>query len=165
MADVPYPADSLTARLMTRRFVDAVLLHEERDLDMMGLFARVGYEQIAVPTERASKGDTSYTLAKRLNIAATGLTSFTAAPLALIPAAGCSMILLSLAGGLIWLASGPGDSSGSGVVSFAVWSIWFVGGLLLTALGLVALYARAILQETKARPRAIVRRIYGAEAP
>lgn len=165
MADVPYPADSLTARLMTRRFVDAVLLHGERDLDMMGLFALVGYEQIAVPTKKASKGDTSYTLAKRLNIAATGLTSFTTAPLALIPAAGCLMTSLSLVAGLVWLAAGLGDPGSPDAAGLAAWSIWFVGGLLLTALGVLALYARAILQETKARPRAIVRRIYGAEAP
>lgn len=165
MADVAYPPDSLTARLMTRRFVDAVLLHEERDLDMMGIFALVGYEQIAFPTRKASKGDTSYTLAKRLNIAATALTAFTTAPLALIPAAGCLMTLSALAGGLIWLAAHQGDPSDLGVVDFAAWSIWFVGGLLLTALGVLALYARTILHETKGRPRAIVRRIYRAEAP
>ena len=165
MADVPYPADSLTARLMTRRFVDAVLLHQERDLDMMGIFALVGYEQIASPATKASKGDTSYTLAKRLNIAATGLTSFTTAPLALVPVAGCLLTISSIVAGLIWLAASPGDPGGSGIARFAAWSIWFVGGLLLTALGVVALYARAILQEAKARPRAIVRRIYGAEAP
>ena len=165
MADVPYPADSLTARLMTRRFVDAVLLHEERDLDMMGIFALVGYEQIAIPTRKASKGDTTYTLAKRLKIAVTGLTAFTTAPLALIPAAGCLLTLSSIVGGLIWLAADEGDPSGSGVVRFAAWSIWFVGGVLLTAVGILALYARAILQETKARPRAIVRRIYRAGGP
>lgn len=163
LTNVAYPRDSLTARLMTRRFVDAVLLHKERDLDLMGIFALAGYEQIAVPANKGSKGESAYTLGKRLAIAVTGLTAFTTAPLALIPAAGCAMILLSLAGGLVWLLStwAGGESFSSG--GFAIWSIWFVGGLLLTALGILALYARAILQETKARPSAIIRRIYRGE--
>ncbi|MDP9415305.1 MAG: glycosyltransferase family 2 protein [Pseudomonadota bacterium] len=160
---VAYPPDSLTARLMTRRFVDAALLHKERDLDLMGIFALVGYEQIALPTTKGSKGESAYTLGKRLRIAVTGLTAFTTAPLALIPAAGCLMILLSLAGGVIWLLSSWVSRGGFSPASFAVWSIWFVGGLLLSAVGVLALYARAILQETKARPRAIIRRIYGSE--
>jgi putative glycosyltransferase len=163
LADVPYPADSLTARLMTRRFVDAVLLHDERDLDMMGIFALTGHEQIALATTKSSKGASSYTLWRRVNIAATGMTAFTMAPLAFIAAAGCLMTLSSLLGGAVWLASSWRDSDGFGSADFAAWSIWFVGGLLLTALGVVAFYARAILQETKARPRAIVRRIYDAE--
>jgi putative glycosyltransferase len=163
MTDLPYPADSLTARLMTRRFVDSVLLHKERELDMMGIFALAGYEQIPFPAIKANKGDSAYTAAKRVKIALTGLTSFTSVPLALIPVAGCLMIVLSVAGGLLLLFSGWGGTVSNGLVAFALWSIWFVGGLLLTALGVLALYARTILRETKKRPRAIVRHVYPAE--
>ncbi len=163
LTDVRYPADSLTARLMTRRFVDAVLLHKERDLDMMGIFALTGYEQIAFPTTKASKGESAYTPAKRLKIAVTGLTAFTTVPLALIPVVGCLMTAACLVGGLIWLLLEWGGAARFGIVGFAVWSIWFVGGLLLMAVGILALYARTILQETKARPRAIVRHVYSAE--
>lgn len=163
MTDLPYAADSLTARLMTRRFVDSVLLHKERELDMMGIFALAGYEQIPFAATKANKGKSAYTAVKRVKIALTGLTSFTSAPLTLIPVAGCLMITLSLVGGFLWLISGWGGAVRSGLGGFAVWSIWFVGGLLLTALGVLALYARTILRETKKRPRAIVRHVYRAE--
>ena len=163
MTDLPYPADSLTARLMTRRFVDSVLLHKERELDMMGIFALAGYEQIPVAATKANKGKSAYTAAKRLKIALTGLTSFSTVPLTLIPAAGCLMIVLSLVGGFLLLLGGWGGTVRYGLGGVALWSIWFVGGLLLTALGVLALYARTILRETKKRPRAIVRRVYRAE--
>jgi putative glycosyltransferase len=163
LADIPYPADSLTARLMTRRFVDAVLLHKERDLDMMGIFALAGHEQIPFPTTKASKGRSTYTAARRLGIALTGLTSVTTAPLALIAAAGFLMILASLLAGFAWLLLGLAGAARLSPLGFAIWSIWFVGGVLLTALGSLALYTGRILQEAKARPRAIVRRIYGTE--
>jgi putative glycosyltransferase len=163
LTDLPYPRDSLTARLMTRRFVAAALLHKERDLDMMGIFAMAGHEQIPFATTKASKGDTSYTVAKRLRIAITGLTSFTTAPLTLILLAGCLMTIASVLGGLIWLLLDWSGAARFGLVGLAIWSIWFVGGLLLTALGVVALYAGTILREAKARPRAIVRHVYRSE--
>jgi hypothetical protein len=139
------------------------LLHKERDLDMMGIFAMTGHEQIPFPTTKASKGDTSYTVAKRLRIAITGLTSFTTAPLTLIAVAGCLMTIGALLGGLVWLLLESSGAVRFGFAGVAIWSIWFVGGLLLTAMGVVALYVGTILREAKARPRAIVRRIYRAE--
>jgi putative glycosyltransferase len=163
MTDLPYPPDSLTARLMTRRFVASALLHKERDLDMMGIFAMTGHEQIPFPTTKASRGDTTYTVAKRLRIAITGLTSFTTVPLTLIAVAGSLMTFVSLLGGLVWLLLAWSGAVSFGLAGVAIWSIWFVGGLLLTALGVVALYAGTILREAKARPRAIVRQVYRAE--
>lgn len=160
LTDLHYPADSLTARLMTRRFVDAVLLHKERDLDMMGIFALAGFEQVPIPTTKASKGGSAYTAGKRIRIALTGLTAFTTAPLTLIAAAGVLMTFLSLLAGLIWTLVALGGGAGLSLAAVALWSIWFVGGLLLTAVGVLALYAGKILEESKARPRAIVRRIY-----
>jgi putative glycosyltransferase len=147
---------------MTRRFVDAVLLHQERDLDMIGVFALAGFQQIAIPSTKTSKGTSSYTVMRRFSIAATGLTAFTTAPLALIAAAGCLMTLSSILVGAVWIAASWQGGLSFGAASFAAWSIWFVGGLLLTAIGIVALYAKAILQETKSRPRAIIKQIYAA---
>ncbi len=161
LADVPYPADSLTARLMTRRYVDAVLLHGERGLDLWSVFALAGFEQVAVSAAKGSKGATSYTFGKRLGVALTGLTALSTVPLLLIPAAGCALLLLGLAAGAAWLLSAWTNGADVGLSGLVLWSIWLVGGLLLTALGVLALYAGAILREVKARPRAIVRRVYG----
>ena len=163
MADVPYPADSLTARLMTRRFADAVLLHKERDVDMMGIFALVGHGQIAVPADKGSKGRTSYTPGRRVKIALTGLTAFSTAPITIIAGAGLLLTLGSVAAGAalglaIWCGALRFGTAGA-----VLWSVWLLGGLLLTAIGIVGLYAAKILQEAKARPRAIVRRVYAGK--
>lgn len=163
LTSLPYPADSLTARLMTRRFADAVLLHKERALDLMGIFALTGHRQVAIPAAKTSKGGSSYTLGRRIGIAATGLTSFTTAPLTIIAGAGCFITAISAAAGLALLLLAWGGGIDLSLAGFAIWSIWFVGGLLLAAVGTVGLYAGTILEETKARPRSIVRRIHRAE--
>lgn len=163
LTDLAYPADGLTARLMTRRFVDAVLLHKERDLDMMGIFALAGHEQISIPATKTSKGKTSYTAGRRLGIALTGLISFTTAPLTLILVLGLLIVLASLVAGAVWLLLACTGAAGFSLAGLALWSIWFVAGLLLTALGILALYTGRILKEAKARPRAIVRHFYEAE--
>jgi putative glycosyltransferase len=158
-----YPADSLTARLMTRRFLSSVLLHRERDLDVMGLFALAGYEQIAVPVTKATKGTSSYTLPKRVKIAVTGLTAMTTMPLTLIGAIGALILLLSMGGGMLMLLMHLMGVLTFGLVSFVLWSIWFLGGVLLTATGIIALYIGSMLQEVKGRPRAIIRHHYRTE--
>ena len=163
LTSLPYPADSLTARLMTRRFADAVLLHKERALDLMGIFALTGYRQVAIPATKTSKGGSSYTLGRRIGIAATGLTSFTTAPLTIIAAIGCFITAVAAVAGLAFLLLALAGAIDLGLVGFAIWSIWFLGGLLLAAIGTVGLYAGTILQETKARPRSIVRTIHRAE--
>lgn len=161
LTDAPYHPDSLTARLMSRRFVDSVLLHKERDLDMMGIFALTGYEQIACPAVKESKGSTSYTLSRRLCIAATGLTSVTTAPLSMILMAGSALSLVALLAAALWLILVL-----TGAVQFtlplaAILSVWLIGGLLMVSIGIVALYLGRVLQEAKARPLAIIRRVYG----
>jgi putative glycosyltransferase len=163
LTSLPYPADSLTARLMTRRFADAVLLHKERALDLMGIFALTGYRQVAIPATKTSKGGSSYTLGKRVGIAATGLTSFTTAPLTVIAAIGCFITAIAAVAGLALLLLALAGAVDFSLAGFAIWSIWFLGGLLLAAIGTVGLYGGTILQETKARPRSIVRTVYRAE--
>ncbi len=163
LAPVAYPADSLTARLMTRRFLDSVLLHRERDLDFMGLFALTGYEQIALPAAKAAKGTSSYTLGKRLKIAVTGLTAVTTAPLIMIVAIGGLTLFLSVAGGALLLLMHWTGMVRLGLAAFALWSIWFVGGALLAAMGILALYLGSVLQEVKGRPRAIIRQHFRGE--
>jgi hypothetical protein len=129
----------------------------------MGLFALAGYEQIAVPVTKATKGTSSYTLPKRVKIAVTGLTAMTTMPLTLIGAIGALILLLSMGGGMLMLLMHLMGVLTFGLVSFVLWSIWFLGGVLLTATGIIALYIGSMLQEVKGRPRAIIRHHYRTE--
>ena len=60
LSDVPYPADSLTARLMTRRYVDAVLLHGEAKLYVRTAILLPGSGQLRVSAAERSQGAPTY---------------------------------------------------------------------------------------------------------
>jgi putative glycosyltransferase len=48
----------------------------------------------------------------------------------------------------------------SGFTSIMV-SLWFLGGAILSVLGIIGIYIGKIYIETKSRPQYVVRRIYG----
>jgi len=52
----------------------------------------------------------------------------------------------------------------SGFTTIAL-SIWFLGGLTIFCLGVIAIYLSVIFTETKRRPYTIVRQIYQSEKP
>jgi putative glycosyltransferase len=147
----------LWSRLMTRKFVDALLEYPEYHLFWSGLFQAVGFQQLAVPAERSKTGRTSYTFLRRFELAVDALTSFTDRPLQLIFLAGLAISLLS-AGCGVWLVIRrlTGDLV-SGWASIMI-SIWFFGGAITALIGLVGLYVGKTFVQAKHRPRFIIDR-------
>lgn len=160
MIAVPYPANSATARLMTRRYVDAVLSHPERELELWGVFALTGFEQHGVEISKSHKGSSSYNLTRKLRMAVDSITSISSAPLVglfvlglFITAIAAAYIVYLLALGLIY------DEIPEGWVTTVI-SIWFVGGLIIFSLGVIGIYLSKMFREIKSRPRTIIRKIY-----
>ena len=71
---------SLNARLMNRRFLDALRGIREQDLFLVGIFSHLGFRQRGVVIQKAYKGVSSYTLRKRLRLAVISITSFSSVP-------------------------------------------------------------------------------------
>lgn len=161
MSSVEIPRDVLGARLMRRAFVVALLEHDEAEPYIGGLMALTGFSQVAVPCEKTSRGTSSYTLQRKLRLASDALFGFSTAPLTLIAGLGGLITLAALIIGAIRAIGGVGVS---GDTSFAVWSIWFLGGLLLSAVGIVGMYVGRVLVQARGRPVATVKRVYGGEA-
>lgn len=74
------PQNVVTARLMTRRYVNALLLHREREVFIVGLWHLTGFEQVAEIVGKTSSSQTSYTLRKKLSLMVNAITSFSNAP-------------------------------------------------------------------------------------
>lgn len=160
ISSIDYPADTLTARLMTRRYVDAVLLHSERELELRGVLALAGFEQQPVVVDKGSKGQSSYTLGLKLRIVADSITSFSSAPLVglfllglLMTGVSMAVVIYLIAIRLIY------NHILEGWVSTVV-SIWFVGGLIIFSLGVIGIYLAKMFLEIKGRPLTIIRKIH-----
>jgi putative glycosyltransferase len=158
------PRNLLTVRLMTRRYVDALLQHEERETLIGGLWVLTGFAQLPHAVTKRSKGATTYNWRRRFAILFHGVTSFSNKPLLWIFYLGCIISALS-ACALLFL-----------VIHWAFFGGFLVGwasvmvGIFLTlgvntfCLGIIGLYLSKVFTETKQRPYTIVRAVLECDA-
>ena len=141
-------------RLMSRRTLAALMTYGERNLFLRGMVRTLGFPQAMVYYDRGERfaGESKYPLRKMLAFAIDGITSFSVRPLRLISIVGLSFMLVALAvifyGLVAWLCG----RTIQGWTSLLV-SLWFIGGALLVALGVIGEYVGKIYAEVKRRPR------------
>lgn len=160
IAALPIPRNLITARLMTRRYVDALLSYPEREVFMAGMWASTGFKQHPVEVQKGSKGHSSYSLVKKLRHVVNAVTSFSNRPLLFVFYLG---IVISLTAGLaaVYLIVRRlffGELL-AGWPSLIV-SIWLLGGINIFCVGIVGVYLARVYMETKQRPLTIVRHVY-----
>lgn len=157
----PFPPNIITARLMTRRFVDALLQHRDREVSMAGLCTITGFDQHPLTVKKGTRGDTSYGLRRRISAFVTAITAFSNRPLLYIFQLGIGVIILSMIAGIVLLYERLSGHVGvPGWASIMV-SIWFLGGLMIFCIGVLGIYLAKVFTETKDRPYTIIRETYG----
>jgi putative glycosyltransferase len=153
------PPNLLMARLMTRRYVQALVSHRETELDISSLWQITGFKQVPVTVHKHGRTTTTYTLGRKLELTMRSLT-FSNRPLLYIGALGLAILLLSALyfAYVIYVYAFVGEVP-SGFTSIVI-SIWFLGGLIIFSLGVIAVYVSIIFNETKQRPYAIIRDVH-----
>ena len=155
------PKNVVTARLMTRRYVDALLLHQEREIFLAGLWHITGFTQIPLLIKKSSTSETTYTFRKKMSVLVNSVTSFSNAPLVSIFYIGLliSLIALFYIAYLVvhWMFLATPLSGWTSVMA----SIWLLGGMVISFIGVIGIYLSKIFSETKQRPYTIIRQVYG----
>lgn len=155
------PENVVTARLMSRRYVAALVAHEEREVFMAGLWHITGFAQSPHTVRKHSTSETTYTFRRKMSLLVNSVTSFSNAPLIGIFYFGVviSLVALLYLAFLIlnWMFLSHPMSGWTSVMA----SIWLLGGLIISFIGIVGLYLSKVFSETKRRPYTIVRRVYG----
>ena len=161
LSGIQLPSNLVTARLMTRRYVDALILHTEREVLIAGLWQITGFIQQSHPIIKHSKSKTTYSFQKKMSHLVNSVTSFSNVPLIGIFYAGVLISSLSILYILYlimhWLFLPTPLSGWTSVMA----SIWLLGGLTISFVGIVGIYIAKVFTETKRRPYTIVRQIYG----
>ena len=154
------PENIVTARLMTRRYVDALLRHGEREVFMAGLWHITGFAQLPQSVKKHSTSQTTYTFRSKMSLLVNSVTSFSNAPLVGIFYIGLAISVIAIAyiGYLAvhWMFLAKPLTGWTSVMA----SIWLLGGLVISFIGVVGIYLSKIFSETKQRPYTIVRQIY-----
>ena len=141
-------------RLMSKRALQALVDHPERNLFLRGIFRSLGYPSDFVYYDRHERfaGESKYPLSKMLNFAIDGITSFSVKPLRLITTFGILFMLVAIAIIGYALYEHLLGNTIIGWTSLLV-SMWFIGGAILTAIGIIGEYVGKIYKEVKRRPR------------
>lgn len=141
-------------RLMSKRALQALIAHPERNLFLRGMVRGLGYPSAFVYYDRHERfaGESKYPLSKMLNFAIDGITSFSVKPLRLITTFGLLFMLISICIIGYALYEYLIGKTIVGWTSLLV-SLWFIGGAILTAIGVIGEYVGKIYKEVKRRPR------------
>jgi putative glycosyltransferase len=159
----PVPVNVVTARLMTRRFVSALITHREREVVISGLWAMTGFKQIPLTIRKHHRSATSYSLSQRVSHFVNAITSFSSKPLVFIFYLGCVIFGVScIAAADLLVRKVFFGTMLAGWPSLII-SIWLMGGLIIFCLGVVGIYLSKVFIEVKRRPYTVIRNIYERE--
>ena len=160
------PKDTGDYRLLSRRAIEALKLLREQHRFMKGLFAWIGFPQKAVPYQRDPRfaGVTKWNYWKLWNFALEGITSFTIVPLKIATYLGLFVAVTAFmyAGIVIYKTLVFGEPV-RGYPSLMV-VILFLGGVQLSALGIIGEYMGRMFDETKGRPLYLLKGLKLSEA-
>lgn len=163
ISEVKVPHDQAWQRIMTKRYVDALLKYTELETLPAGLMMLAGFNQKPIEIEKHFKGISSYTPRMRLKLAINSITSFSSKPLVFVGIFGLvvtasAFLLLTFTIIRKLLVT----DYQAGWVSL-IGSIWCIGGLILSSVGIVGVYLAKIFNQVKSRPLFIVKEIVSSE--
>ena len=156
------PRDAGDFRLMDRKVVNALRALPERSRFMKGMYAWVGYKSIGIPYTPLPRthGTSTFSRLRLIQLAWTGVTSFSVMPLRLASAVGGLLAVLAFGYGLLVILdklffheSVPGWPT-------VVASIMFFSGVQLLFIGILGEYLARIYNEVKGRPSYIVDEVF-----
>ena len=141
-------------RLTSQRATQELMRYPERNMFIRGMVRLLGFKTAEVYYDRKERfaGESKYPLAKMLNFALDGITSFSIQPLRMIATIGFIVTVLSFVAAVYALVSYLCGSVVAGWTSMLI-SIWFIGGAILLSLGIIGEYIGKIYKEVKRRPR------------
>ena len=154
------PKNFVTARIMNKKFVKSLLLYQEREIFLGGLWSLTGFNQFPYKICKHSSGKTTYKFFKRVNLMVNAITSLINRPLIYIFNIGALISFLSVVYS-IYLAirkiffAIPIEGWTSLIVS-----LWFLGGVIILFNGIIGFYLSKIFIEVKQRPNVIIKDIF-----
>ncbi len=159
-SEIEIPSNQVTARLMTQRYIEALVLYREHEVFTGGVMYLCGFHQVPCVITKKSHSKSTYTLRRKLNLLINAVSSLSSKPLIYIFNIGVTITFFSS----LYIIKLLIDKVFFGI-SIDGWasiviSIWFFGGLIILFLGVIGIYLSKIFNETKNRPRTVIKRLY-----
>lgn len=158
LADTDYDSAAGNFRIISRKVVLACRGMREQLRFFSGLVNWTGFPTTSIEVSHATRfeGRSTYTFGKLWKLAADTIIAYSDKPLRLAVRFGFAMSLLSFAAGLYILVRAA--LYGSPVVGWPslIVSVYFIGGIIISILGVLGIYLGKTFDEAKKRPLYIV---------
>jgi dolichol-phosphate mannosyltransferase len=160
LSDFPIPLNSGIFGLMDRQALDSFNGLQEYNRYLPGLRAWIGYPTAIVYYDRKDRvgGEGKLSFVSRIKYALDAITSFSYKPLRLSFALGIPAICLALLAALVLGLSG--HLTGTAAIIAAV---FFMGGVQLFCVGVLAEYIGRIYDEVRRRPISLINAVHRAQ--
>ncbi|MBU5673839.1 glycosyltransferase family 2 protein [Paenibacillus brevis] len=162
LTDTPQDESIANFGVYSRRAINAVASMRENLRFFPTMIKWVGFKSTTMDIEHGERelGNSSYSFKKLLMLSVNTMISFSDKPLRLTVKIGFLISLISFLYAVYIICQALfGKTSIQGWASLIV-SIWFIGGIIISIVGVTGLYISRIFDETKRRPLYIVREIY-----
>ncbi len=153
--------------IVSRRALDAYLSMREQGRDYSLFMTWVGFEQATVDIEGEERfeGESSYTFGKKMSLAIETITSHSTKPLTLAVKVGFNMAVLAFIMLVIMVIHRLVDATAPMGWPSTIASVFFVGGMLVSVMGMVGIYVGNTFTEAKRRPLYLVQEEVCIEDP
>lgn len=158
MSDIRIPENMATERVMSRRFVKALLELGDKNLFLGGMLTWTGFQQLGMPVKKGLRsGPSSYTLMRRIGLMVNAVSSFSAKPLTILFNAGILITVFSLfffvylvARKIFFNDALIGFTSLMAMLSLSL-------GITTTGLGVIGIYLGKVFSQVQNRPNYIIK--------
>jgi len=160
LSDMDYDGDTGNFRIMSRKVVENLRHMREQLRFFGGLVQWLGFPTASIEVQHAERfeGKSTYTFAKLWKLATETIIAYSDKPLRIAVRFGFVMAFMSFCYGLyILLRATLYDVPIMGWSSLIV-SLYFIGGIIISILGMIGIYLGKTFDETKKRPLYVVRR-------
>jgi dolichol-phosphate mannosyltransferase len=154
LSEIPaYPKEGPAQVLVSRAVIDVVNTMPERNRNVFGIIAWVGFEQATVAFEQLPRpaGTSKWTTAKKIRLLIDSFVEFSPVPFLYTTVTGLGLAGIGLLGGCAFLLA---RTAGWGLVLAAV---FFLGGLQLAAIGCFGEYLWRAGDDARQRPLYVLR--------
>lgn len=159
LSDVAINPNSADFRLISRRVANVVSEgFTERNMFLRGLFSWIGFKQVSVEfvAEKRAAGVSKYSLSRMVQLALSGILSFSTKPLQIGIFIGASLALVAFLLMLVTVLNFFIDRSLPSGWTTVVTLLLLFNGVQLIVIGVLGTYVGGIYDEVKRRPRYII---------
>lgn len=158
LSDMEYDEQTGNFRIMSRKVVDNFRKMREQLRFFGGLVTWMGFPSVSIDVQHAERfeGKSTYTFAKLWKLAAETIIAYSDKPLRLSIRFGFTISILSFLYGLYIVYHALFHGSPIMGWSSLIVSLYFLGGIVISILGVIGIYLGKAFDEAKRRPLYII---------